>query len=241
MSSMKPLCAAVLALSMPAAAQATTFFELSMENAVLVDTATTTTFDLDVDIEGTVSDLNLLLYVDNKTREDQFNPGTIAWGDLNVSISKGGVTARLWSSGNPGNNDRLFVAFDDESTEEKTLNDVLAETTQLADGSFSQAVVSSAFRNPQRARADNSPWASYNAQDPLSVFDGMDVAGTWTISIFDDVNPGEGDRLLGWQIFGTRATQALTPEPSPVPLPASLPFLLIGAGGLWALGRRKKA
>ena len=228
MSVSKSLCAMVLATVLPAAVHASTFYELSMENAFGVDSAEPVSFELEVETEGTITDLNLMMLISNAGES-----GTIAWGDLNASLTKDAVTGNLWSSGNPGNNDRLFVAFDDESTEEQTLNDVLADTEQ-ADGTFATANVRSPYRNPQAAKDGSLPLATYNPEDPFSAFDGMELSGLWTITFFDDVNPDEGDSIMGWQIYGTT-------EMSAVPLPATLPMLLVGFGGLAALRRRSKS
>ena len=228
MSVSKSLCAMVLATVLPAAAHASTFYELSMENAFGVDSAEAVSFELEVETEGTITDLNLMMLISNDGES-----GTIAWGDLNASLTKDDVTVNLWSSGNPGNTDRLFVAFDDESTEEQTLNDVLAATEQ-ADGTFATANVSSPYLNPQAARDGSLPSATYNPENPFSAFDGMELSGLWTITFFDDVNPDEGDSIMGWQIYGTT-------EMSAVPLPATLPMLLVGFGGLAALRRRRKS
>lgn len=235
MTFIKTCCAAVFATAMPFTAHAASFFELNDDGASNIDTSSATSFDLNVATTGTISDLNLLLSIANPFRSGVNYPGTIAWGDLNVSLSKDGVTANLWSAGNPGENDLLFVAFDDESTENETLNDVLARTNMLPGGAFEQSDVQQAFANPRPAGAGDLPEVSYRAEDPLSIFDGMELSGTWTLTFFDSFVPNEGDILGGWQLYGTTA------EPAPVPLPASLPLLLAGLGGMAAWGRRKKA
>ena len=231
----KTFCTALFAAALPLTAQAASFFELEDSGASTIDTASPTSFDLNVTTTGTISDLNLLLSIGNPFRANVFYPGTIAWGDLNVSLSKDGVTANLWSAGNPGENDSLFVAFDDESTEDETLNDVLARTNMLPGGAFEQSDVQDAFLLPRPASDGDLPETSYRPEDPLSIFDGMELSGTWTLTFFDSVVPNEGDILGGWQLYGTTA------EPAPVPLPASLPLLLAGLGGLAMWGRRKKA
>ncbi|MEO0746430.1 MAG: hypothetical protein AAFY49_13885, partial [Pseudomonadota bacterium] len=86
MSVSKSLCAMVLATVLPAAAHASTFYELSMENAFGVDSAEAVSFELEVETEGTITDLNLMMLISNGGE-----PGTIAWGDLNASLTKDDV------------------------------------------------------------------------------------------------------------------------------------------------------
>ncbi|MEM6371987.1 MAG: VPLPA-CTERM sorting domain-containing protein [Pseudomonadota bacterium] len=126
------------------------------------------------------------------------------------------------------------MAFDDESTEGEKLNDVLARTNMLPGGAFEQSDVKSAFVVPRPASDGDLPVVSYNAEESLSAFDSMELAGTWEVTFFDSVVPNEGDVLGGFQLYGTVDVAA-------VPLPASLPLLLAGFGGMAALLRRKKA
>ncbi|MEM6371986.1 MAG: hypothetical protein AAF727_04310 [Pseudomonadota bacterium] len=91
----KAIMAAVLATALPIAGHAATFFELNDVEVDDIDTATTTTVSFEVTTTGTISDLNLLLFIDNPDRTGVVYPGTIAWGDLNVTLSKDGVSAKL--------------------------------------------------------------------------------------------------------------------------------------------------
>jgi hypothetical protein len=63
----------------------------------------------------------------------------------------------------------------------------------------------------------------------LSVFDGEQLAGDWTLSLLDQGFPGEGDDLVSWRIFGE--VQSI-PEPSTI--------LLLGGGLLGLVFFRKK-
>lgn len=66
---------------------------------------------------------------------------------------------------------------------------------------------------------------AYRPMENLSVFDGQNIAGTWTLSILDDFMPNEGNELRGFSITATQV-----PEPT---------TLAIFALGLIALATRQ--
>lgn len=221
----KSLFAAAFVL-VPSVLSAATFAYVA-DGGTNVDTSSVSQFDLVVTDTGTITDLNVAMVLSNDRQNVTF-PGTIAWGDLNVSISKDGVTVDLWQAGNPGENDELYVALDDNSTQGETLNDVL----NRAGGGQSDVVP--VYPGAPVPVDPNNPGTSYDPIEALSAFNGLELAGTWTLSIFDTVVPNEGDELNGWMIYGATSGVAA------VPVPASMPLLAAGLGGL-AVWRRRKS
>jgi len=71
---------------------------------------------------------------------------------------------------------------------------------------------------------------SFKPDNPLSAFDGMELAGTWTATFIDNIVPFDGDDLQKWSISGTA-----TPEPG------SLALVALGAGLLILRRRRRRA
>jgi len=176
---------------------------------------------------GLVTDLNFSIQLFN-SRPDL---NTMAWGDLDVTLSKDGVSVKIWEPAEPGETSDLFVVIDDESTEAVTLNSLLSGSG----GSAVPTLAPQPFTSGVFSEVDpNSVAASYDPLGSLSDFDGIALAGLWTLTIFDPVVPDEGDSLLGWQIFGSTST------PNPVPVPAA--FWLFGTAliGFIGISRRTK-
>lgn len=177
-------------------------FDISGPAGNNVDTFPASTFQITVVGPGTITDLNFAIHLYNSRTGVDF-PGTMAWGDLDVMLSKDGVDVKLWMAGNPGETSDLFVVLDDRSTERKSLNDVLAAAgpdpapTQ-APKAFASGIASPVGLVGKRRNIA----ASYSPLGSLSDFNGLDLAGQWTLTIVDNAVPDEGDMLLGWQIFG---------------------------------------
>jgi len=180
-------------------------------------------FDIVASGPGAIIDLNFAVHLFNE--RDLLPPltDTMAWGDLNVTLSHNDVTVQLWLPGNPGETSDLFVVLDDESTEGETLNDVLDAAGLGAAPTLPPQPFTSG--GPYSPVNPNDIAASYEPYADLSAFDDVDLAGTWTLTIFDTVVPDEGDTLLGWQIFGTT-------DAASVPEPTTILLLSLGLAGL---------
>lgn len=76
------------------------------------------------------------------------------------------------------------------------------------------------------------------ASSTLSVFNGVDPNGAWSLFIFDDVEFDDGSLSGGWSLT-FEASEIVTPPPVPVPEPASLALLGLGLAGLVAARRRR--
>jgi hypothetical protein len=194
-----------------------------------VDTLSPSTFFINATGPGTVSDLDLSIHLFN-SRPNVNIPNTMAWGDLDIALSKDGMDVKILLPGNPGETTDLFVVLDDESTENTTLNDLLSGGGAVVPTLAPQPFVSGVFG----AVDPNSVAASYDPLGNLSDFDGLTIAGLWTLTIFDPVVPFEGDTLLGWQIFGN------TSAPSPVPVPAAIWLFGTALLGFVGISKRKK-
>ena len=111
-------------------------------------------------------------------------------GDLVITVEHGGVTATILdrpgspASSNGCNQDDIIAVFDDEGT-------AIAETMCNATGSAISGIVI--------------------PNDPLSVFDGMNPTGLWTLTIFDNVVADIGT-LDSWCII---TTSEVNSEPCP--------------------------
>lgn len=85
--------------------------------------------------------------------------------------------------------------------------------------------------------AANRPIVSFDLNGTHFSFD--DTGHILDTGWYDFVNQSpDGNESINWNAIGSGADRGGT---SPVPLPASLPMLLIGVAGLWLVGRRNKA
>jgi subtilisin-like proprotein convertase family protein len=80
--------------------------------------------------------------------------------------------------------------------------------------------------------ADSPVIGTFQPFAALSVFNGQQLAGLWTLTILDTFVPDEGDDLLSWSITGRVETDQ-------VPEPATL-GLFAGALGWFAVRRRQR-
>ncbi len=78
--------------------------------------------------------------------------------------------------------------------------------------------------------------ASPDAATGLSKFDGLDLAGTWTLTFIDDsIFSGEGNRLVSWSLSGDII------EPTAVPEPGTMALFGLGLAGLGFMKCRRAA
>ena len=70
-----------------------------------------TSFTINATGLGAITDLNFAVHLFNmRTNVPPPIFNTMAWGDLDVTLSKDGITVPLWFNGNPGETSDLFVS-----------------------------------------------------------------------------------------------------------------------------------
>lgn len=129
------------------------------------------------------------------------------WGDLKISLSHGGNV--VWLTSNQANGKAADGTF--------VFDDAASKLIGKSGGNW----------NP----------GTYRSADPLSVFNGLESAGLWTLKIYDtkaNLFGGNGE-LCDW-------TLQLTPTPtSAVPEPATWAMMIAGFGMVGAQLRRRRA
>nr|WP_320114949.1 PEP-CTERM sorting domain-containing protein [uncultured Desulfuromonas sp.] len=129
--------------------------------------------------------------------------GKTFWKDVSIWLEHNGVGVSLAPSGGINFFEGIFdVVFDDAASSLISYD----FTSVNAEGTF-------------------------QALDSLSVFNGLSLAGEWTLVLLDTYWPGDGTDLLSWSLTGTVAESAT----QPVPEPTTLILLAIGLLGLVVL------
>ncbi len=92
---------------------------------------------------------------------------------------------------------------------------------------------------------------SFIPDNPLSAFDGLALAGTWNLILWDDIFPGDGTDLLAWSISGVGSNDIFfdftidgrgavdVDTPSDVPEPSTIALLGLGLLGVTMARRRE--
>ncbi|MBF0644490.1 PEP-CTERM sorting domain-containing protein [Desulfuromonas acetoxidans] len=124
--------------------------------------------------------------------------GETFWKNINLWIEHNGVSASLMSQGGSNFFDGFFDVIFDDAAHSLISYDF---TSMNAEGSF-------------------------QAPDSLSIFNGLDLAGEWTLVFLDTYLPGDGTDLLSWSLTGTMAESTTQPVPEPATM------ILIGIGFL---------
>ena len=175
-----------------------------------VDSGPATLFPSEINIagaSGAILDVNVMLL-----------DGTHTWiSDLEITlVSPSGTAVRLLDLVGTGNSDDLAgdLGFDDEAA------------GQLPATTGSGFTGSGVFQPTDVEMIDASGVAPTMFGGGLSMFDGEDANGTWSLYVFDEFGGDTGAINGGWTI-----------EIEVVPAPASA--ALLGLGGLAAVRRRR--
>jgi hypothetical protein len=125
------------------------------------------------------------------------------WGNFEIGLEHNGIPIFLALKPNSDNYGEFDVTFDDDAA-----------------SGLSYVVLDPDNRS-----------GTYQPVGSLSAFNGLELAGDWTLALLDDVWPGDKDDLISWSINGTT-------DINPVPIPAAI--YLLGAGFIGLAGLRRK-
>ncbi|MDX1736033.1 MAG: hypothetical protein R3228_16780, partial [Halioglobus sp.] len=139
--------------------------------------------------------------------------------DVDVSILIGPDPA---SPGNFNPHD-LVIGLQHEGVDVQLTPDGLGRQSAVFDATFDD-------ESPELFPILGDIFGVFQPTGMLSAFDGLDVFGTWTLSILDPFVPGEGANLVAWSLQVQHA-----------PLPGSAALVLLALCGLVAARRDRPA
>lgn len=146
-----------------------------------------------------------------------------ASGDINIAlVGPTGESVVLMANVNDGGKfgvENAFLTFDNEASSS------LPEYSSIISGIYKVSQYSSSYAN-----AIPTPLNYFTFGTDLSIFDGTDPNGTWSLYVFDDFSEDSGSIAYGW---------TLSLETAQVPIPGAA--LLLGSGllGLVAFARKR--
>jgi subtilisin-like proprotein convertase family protein len=158
------------------------------------------------------------------------------------------VTIVVPDDGTVGSIDDLNVAIEitDEDPNNQFTKDLTFTLTHLESGVFTQlstsndtfpnptapfdVVFDDESLNPYYGGTAGATTGDFQPFSPLSVFDGVALAGTWQLSIQDNIFANEGNDLVFFAISGTQT----------IPEPASVAVWGLIACGLMAIRRYRR-
>ncbi len=151
----------------------------------------------------------------NLAFDDTLDGGDVYWDNMRVVLSHAGID----------------VVLMDLMTDSAGPGSTLSATFQDGGADLDAALV-----------PDGDTTGTFDPVDPLAAFTGVELSGTWTITMSDDTEPGDNTDLSLFELVGRTldapAAAPVPPAEPPEPVPTlPLPALVLTALGLLASAR----